>query len=101
MAKSFFVSERWSQSALDRALPPALEVTTPCEVTFETSARTFMRLAPGETLQDIGVHDANLVTGPLHSRGAEPGDAVRADVLDVKLKSAWSLWMPGLGPVSM
>ncbi|MGE0785012.1 MAG: acetamidase/formamidase family protein [Sandaracinaceae bacterium] len=99
MSKPLFVSEAWSQTTLDRALEPALEVDAPCEVTFETSDRTFQRLARGETLQQIGFHNANVVTGPLYVRGAEPGDALRIAVVDIALKSVWSLWVPGLGPL--
>ncbi|MCA1645122.1 MAG: acetamidase/formamidase family protein [Chloroflexi bacterium] len=68
-------------------------------MTFETSGRTFSRLVRGETLQEIGIHNANLVTGPVFVQGAEPGDTLTVEILEVTLKSAWSVWFPGLGPL--
>lgn len=97
MSDSHFVPRTQHAFAFGADLPPVLEVRPPCQVTFETGAAAYERLARGESVEQIGLENFNVVTGPVFVRGADPGDAVRIDVLDVRIASAWSVWLPGFG----
>jgi amidase len=83
----------------DARLPAALEVDPGAVVTFETSDRAYERLAEGESVNAIGDEEYNAVTGPVVVRGAEPGDALRIDILDVAISRAWLVWLPEFGPL--
>ena len=83
--------------ALDRSLDPVLEVDPGEVVRFETDDEAIRRLASGESIMDIGPERLNAVTGPLAVRGAEPGDALRIEVLEVEIERAWTVWIPGFG----
>ena len=75
MEEKYFVPKEQNAFALDPNISPVLEVTPPCTVTFETGDMSYARLAQGETIEDIGFQNFNVVTGPVFVRGAEPGDA--------------------------
>jgi hypothetical protein len=79
--EKYFVSKEQHAFALDPNIPPVLEVTPPCTVTFETGDMSYARLAQGETIEDIGFQNFNVVTGPVFVHGAEPGDALCVEVL--------------------
>src|SRR3954451_17052141 len=83
------------QVSFDASSPPALEVDPGDTVTFETSDVAYARLADGESVDAIGLSNFNRVTGPVSVRGAAPGDALRIEVLDVQVRRAWSVWLPG------
>jgi amidase len=85
--------------SFDRALPPVLEVDPGSTVRFETSDEVLARLAAGEPLEEIGIHNINAVTGPVLVRGAQPGDALRVDVLAIEVERVWALWLGGFGPL--
>jgi len=76
---------------------PALEIDPGDIVTYETGDVAYERLHGGESVEEIGLETFNLVTGPVAVRGAEPGDALVIDVLDVEIERAWSVWLPGFG----
>lgn len=97
MEETYFVPKEQHAFALDPHIAPVLEVTPPCTVTFETGDRSYARLAQGETIEDIGFQNFNMVTGPVFVHGTEPGDTLCVEVLEVTVRSAWSAWMPGLG----
>lgn len=84
-------------TTFDRSIEAAAEVTPGATVCFETDDSAYLRLADGETLEDIGVENLNAVTGPVAIRGAEPGDALRIDVLAVDITRVWAAWLPGFG----
>jgi amidase len=88
-----------AQTGFDASIPAVLEVDAGDIVTFRTSAVAYERLAAGESLADIGIEKVNLVFGPVAVRGAVPGDAVGIEILDIEIASAWSVWVPGLGPL--
>lgn len=85
------------QTAFDPRIPPVLEIDPGDVVTFETSDEPYRRLAAGEDVEAIGLERFNTVTGPVRVRGAEPGDAVRVDVLDIAIERAWAVRLPGFG----
>lgn len=83
--------------AFDPEIPPVLEVRPGAVVVFEAGDSAYERLWRGESVEAIGLETFNAVTGPVYVRGAEPGDAIRVDVLDVEVTRAWSVWLPGFG----
>jgi amidase len=85
------------QVSFDASIPPALEIDPGDTVTFQTSDVAYARLAGGESVDAIGLPNFNRVTGPVGVRGAAPGDALRIEVLDVQVRRAWSVWLPGFG----
>jgi amidase len=91
------LSKEQCSHAFDRSTDPALEIDPGDEVSFETSDAAYERLANGESIEQIGLENVNAVTGPVLVRGAEPGDALRIDVLDVALVRGYSIWLPGFG----
>jgi acetamidase/formamidase len=85
------------QISFDASIPAALEIDPGDTVTFQTSDVAYERLAAGESVDAIGLPNFNRVTGPVSVRGAAPGDALRIEVLDVQVRRAWSVWLPGFG----
>lgn len=93
----FTLKKEQNATSFDRTTPPALEIDPGVTVTFETGDVAYERLSKGETVEAIGLENFNRVTGPMYIRGAEPGDAIRVDVLDVQVRRAWSVWLPQFG----
>ena len=91
------LSRETYQVAFDPSVPPALEIDPGDTVTFETGSDAYERLAGGESVDAIGLPNFNRVTGPVAVRGAEPGDALAIEVLDVQVRKAFSVWLPGFG----
>lgn len=83
--------------AFDRTSPPALEIEPGDTVTFQTGDVAYERLSKGESVEDIDLENFNRVTGPVLVRGAQPGDALCIEVLDVQVVRAWSVWLPEFG----
>ncbi len=77
--------------------PPQARVADGATVRFETGDIAYERLANGEALESIGLETFNRVTGPVFVEGAEPGDAVRVEILDIEIHRSWSVWLPGFG----
>ena len=82
----------------DRTIPPACEVDAGSTVSFLSSGEILRRLAEGASPESIDLVRANAVTGPVEVRGAEPGDALRIEILDIAIDRAWAVWTEGLGP---
>ena len=91
------LSRETYQVAFDPSVPPALEIDPGDTVTFETGSDAYERLAGGESVDVIGLPNFNRVTGPVAVRGASPGDALAIEVLDVQVRKAFSVWLPGFG----
>lgn len=83
--------------AFDRTIASVLEIDSGDTVTFETGDAAYARLANGETVEAIGLENFNAVTGPVQVRGAQPGDALKIEVLEVNIRTAWSVWLPDFG----
>jgi amidase len=83
--------------AFDRTSPPALEIESGDIVTFHTGDVAYERLSKGERVEDIDLENFNRVTGPVAVGGAEPGDALAIEVLDIEIDRAWSVWLPEFG----
>jgi formamidase len=82
-------------------ISPILEVAEGEEVTLETRDALDGALPPDATLADLGNVNADLVhplTGPVFVKGAEPGDMIEVEFLDlVPQPTAFSAIVPGLG----
>jgi amidase len=72
-------------------------VASGATVRFETGDIAYERLSKGEALEAIGLETFNRVTGPVVVDGAEPGDALRVEILDIEIHRSWSVWLPGFG----
>jgi amidase len=83
--------------AFDRTIPPVAEIDPGTVVRFETGDAAYERLSKGESVDAIGLETFNAVTGPVFVRGAQPGDALVVEVLDVEIHRSWSVWMPDFG----
>jgi amidase len=83
--------------AFDRTVAPVLEIDSGDTVTFETGDVAYERLSKGETVEAIGLENFNAVTGPVLVRGAQPGDALKVEILDIQVRRAWSVWLPDFG----
>jgi len=66
-------------------------------VTLETSDSAYRRLHLGEDVEVIGIRNFNRVTGPIAVTGAEPGDALRVNIIDIEIIRAWTVWLQGFG----
>ena len=86
------------QFAFDHLIPPVLEVSPGSTVRFDTADDTWARLAAGATREDVEP-TLNPVIGPVAVSGAQPGDALRIEILAVELERAWAVWMPEFGPL--
>jgi amidase len=93
----YSISKDQNAVAFSRTISPVLEIEPGDTVTFHTGDVAYERLSKGETVDAIGLPNFNRVTGPVHVKGAQPGDALRIEVLDVQVLRAWSVWLPGFG----
>ena len=65
---------------------------------FDRSASPIAQVDPGETFVVETVPSSQEATGPIHVRGAEPGDAVAITVHDISFGSEAAMWLkPGRG----
>ncbi len=82
-------------------IEPVLEVAEGEEVILETRDALDGQLGPDSTIADLAKTDGNLVhplTGPIFVKGAEPGDMIEAEFLDILPQpTAFSAIIPGLG----
>ncbi len=93
------VSRDHRTTCFDPAIAPALEVPAGTTVRVETDDSVYERLASGESLESIGLERLNAVTGPIAISDAEPGDALRIDIVSIEITRAWAAWLPGFGPL--
>eukprot|EP00123_Amoebidium_parasiticum_P021125 comp6193_c0_seq1/m.2028 comp6193_c0_seq1/g.2028 ORF comp6193_c0_seq1/g.2028 comp6193_c0_seq1/m.2028 type:complete len:299 (-) comp6193_c0_seq1:711-1607(-) len=75
--------------SIDCTQPPALTLSPPCTVTFITDDSPYERLSKGE---DVDWSGFNSVTGPLYILGAERGDALMVEIVDIEMTRAWCVW---------
>ncbi len=94
---NFTIPKDQKAFAFDASIPPVLEIDSGDTVTFETGDAAYERLSKGETVEAIGLENFNAVTGPVRVRGAEPGDALKIELVDIQVTRAWSVWLPDFG----
>src|SRR5712691_8659751 len=85
----------------DNSLPPAVEIESGDVVHFETEEVTAGQLKNGDPASRLGELDFDRLYplgGPVYVKGAEPGDALEVEILELKPGSwGWSAILPGLG----
>ncbi|HMR32919.1 MAG TPA: acetamidase/formamidase family protein [Geminicoccaceae bacterium] len=88
-----FLSRERVAHAIDPGAAPRLEVAAPCELIVETHDARGGRLKQPEdvitTAPDFSQRfpRTNPATGPVRIQGAEPGDVLTVEVLDIRLDS--------------
>ena len=89
MATTYHLSRDHIVYSLDRYHSPVLEIDSGDTVIFETwDARTGTVRADTDLLDHPHPDGTNPATGPVRVRGAEPGDALVVDIVDIKLAEA-------------
>ena len=85
----------------DRARSPVLEIDDGDTVAFELPEVFGGQLTRDSTVADLGTLDMKRVyalAGPVAVSGAEPGDALEVEVLDVRTRGwGWTATFPGFG----
>ena len=94
-------AEGQTRTAWDNAILPVLEVESGAVVELETVDSSGGQLGPGSTAADVTRLDlgrANPVTGPVYVKGAEPGDALAVEILEMTASDwGWTALIPGFG----
>ncbi|KAL7929191.1 Acetamidase/Formamidase [Trichoderma chlorosporum] len=87
---------KWS-----KAIAPVLTVDSNDIVTFDTIDGSNGQITPTSTVEEISkfkVVLADPLFGPVYVRGAEPGDTLEVEVLELKTADwGWTAIMPGFG----
>jgi acetamidase/formamidase len=87
--------------AWDNSIPPVLTVSSGSEVSFDCTDASNGQILPTSSLHDIKAFDfarLDQVNGPVFVEGAEPGDVLQVDVLDVQTADwGWTGLIPGFG----
>ena len=95
------LSARPTHSRWNRTLPPRLSIESGDTVHFECLDSSGAQVHPQMTLPEYLAIDRNLIhalTGPVFVKGAEPGDVLQIDVLEVAHKGwGWTSVVEGLG----
>jgi formamidase len=82
-------------------IPPAIEAAPGEEVTLETRDANDLQIGPRTTAEDLAKLErtiAHPLTGPVYVKGAEPGDLLEIEYLDiVPEKYGWTRFAPGGG----
>lgn len=85
----------------NRSLPPALKVTSGDEVTLALRDPSDEQVTERSTKADLIHIDSTRMdplTGPIYVEGAEPGDALTVEILEIQTGSwGWSAILPELG----
>jgi len=85
----------------DNANPPAVTINPGDTVHFETEEVTSGQIKfgdPASKLATLNFDRLYPLGGPVYVNGAEPGDVLQVDILDLKPGSwGWSAMLPGLG----
>jgi acetamidase/formamidase len=96
-----FLSAEPIHSRWNRDLPPRLTIASGDTVHLECLDASGAQVRPGMTLDgyiDINRERIHALTGPIFVEGAEPGDVLQIDVLQVAHKGwGWSSVIAGLG----
>jgi formamidase len=83
------------------AIPPVLEVAPGESVLFQLRDGLDVQIRPDSTADDVIAMDLNRghpMTGPVYVRGAEPGDLLDVEILDITPADwGYTIIMPNLG----
>ncbi|MPZ61874.1 MAG: acetamidase [Propionibacteriales bacterium] len=82
-------------------IPPVVRCQPGDEVILETRDAFDGQMSPDATLEVVGAPNLDVVhplTGPVHVEGAEPGDLLEVEILDVEPDSyGYTVQVPGFG----
>src|SRR5688572_16694228 len=85
----------------DNSIPPVLTVDPGATIEFETIDASGGQLSKESTVAELAKLDfagVNPVTGPVFVKGAEPGDALKVSILEMKASGwGWTGNIPGFG----
>jgi len=86
----------------NNALPPRLTIDPGDTVVFDTRDAADLYYTPASTSADVlnrGPFRGHPLTGPVHVRGARPGDVLVVEILDVRPRApfGWTAIRPGRG----
>jgi len=100
-ASSFHVNRSQHHLKWSKSVPPALTVDSGATVTFDTVDGSNGQITSTSTVEAVSKFDialADPVFGPVYVRGAEPGDALEVEVLDLQTADwGWTAIVPGFG----
>ncbi len=92
--------DRW-HLAWDNSLPPVETIQSGETVAFDLLDASCGQIGPDATVEDIGALDfsrLDQVNGPIYVKGAEPGDTLQVDFLDLQpAEWGWTAIIPGFG----
>jgi acetamidase/formamidase len=95
------LSANSTHSRWNRSLPPRLSIVSGDTVHMECVDSSGSQVHPSMTLPEYLAIDRNRIhalTGPIFVQGAEPGDVLQVDVLEIAHKGwGWSSVVEGLG----
>ncbi|KAL7806799.1 Acetamidase/Formamidase [Trichoderma aethiopicum] len=98
---NFHVHSGQSHLKWSKAITPVLTVDSQDVVTFDTIDGSNGQITPTSTIEDVLHFKAELADplfGPVYVRGAEPGDTLEVEVLELKTSDwGWTAIMPGFG----
>ena len=101
MTKLHLFPENRIHHTWNKDLEPVLEVDPGDTVFYETREATNNQITPTsttESLADLDWASFYPLAGPLYIRGAQPGDTLAIDVLDVQHRGwGWTAILPGFG----
>lgn len=98
---TYHLEDDFPHAFWDNAHPPRLRIQPGDTVVFETLEASAKQIIPGSTADAIRTLSFDLIhplTGPVYMEGAEPGDALVVDIIDIKHKGwGWNAVIPGFG----
>ncbi|MBI2970183.1 MAG: acetamidase/formamidase family protein [Gammaproteobacteria bacterium] len=102
MTPDFELDDQTVHYAWDNSLKPRLTVDPGAVITFQTRDSADYYYTPDSTHEDVarkGPLKGHPLTGPVYVRGAQPGDVLAVEVLDVKSSRGfgWTAIRPGRG----
>lgn len=99
MAHSFHVSTHQFHYTWSRKHEPVIRVASGGEVSFDLHDGSDNQItAEHPSLEGFDVSRIDPCSGPVFVEGAEPGDTLRVDILDLEpSKFAWTVHVPGIG----
>jgi acetamidase/formamidase len=90
-----------SRSYTDRSIPPVARIKSGEEITFECLDASNGQIDKHSTIEHIKAlvfAEIDQVNGPVYVDGAEPGDVLQVDVLEVETADwGWTAILPGFG----
>jgi len=96
-----YLGKHHIHSHWDRTLHPVLEIRPGKEIFFDLPDASNGEVTPESTAEQIGQMDfrkMDPLIGPVWVEGAEPGDALEVEILDIKPKKfGWTALLPHFG----